>query len=61
MTATTTRDWTPTASELPPEGEVVETMVADGKVQNLVREGRRWFHDDMAMYVYYVPTYWRNP
>lgn len=61
MTATTTRDWTPTASDLPPEGEVVETMDSGGHVQKLVCKGNRWFFTDMSMYIYYVPTYWRKP
>ncbi len=59
--STATRDWTPTAGELPPEGEVVETMDSGGAVQNLIREGGLWFFTDMSMYVYYVPKYWRKP
>ncbi len=56
-----TQNWTPTERELPPEGEVVETMVGDGKVSLLVYQDGRWFHADMVMYVYYVPKYWRKP
>jgi hypothetical protein len=45
--------------ELPPEGEVVESVSASGLVQNLKREGHLWFVPDGSMYVYYTPVAWR--
>jgi hypothetical protein len=47
-----------------PDGEVVETMINDGRgirnVVKLIRRGRLWFFEDMSMYVYYEPTHWRR-
>jgi hypothetical protein len=54
-------DWTRTADAVPPEGEVVLAMDSGGHVHRLKRQGRLWFVEDGAMYVYFVPTYWRRP
>lgn len=57
------RSWYRCSSQLPPEGEVVETKIddADGirNHQVLKRQGRLWFFPDGSMYVYYTPTHWR--
>ena len=50
--------WHQTATELPPDGEVVEVMNGD-QVTTLVRQGRLWFFPDCSMYVYYTPRVWR--
>lgn len=54
--------WTRITDALPPEGQRVETMIADEDgVRNeayLKRQGGMWFLDD-GMYVYYRPTHWR--
>lgn len=54
--------WIMCGSKLPPEGEVVNTKIDDGKgvrnVQALKRRGRLWFLPDGSMYVYYTPTHW---
>jgi hypothetical protein len=55
--------WTLLSEKLPPEGEVVMTVIADGgdirNEQQLVRKGNLFFFEDMSMYVYYRPTHWR--
>lgn len=57
-------DWIFCVSELPPDGEVVDTKIDDqdglrneGKLK---RQGRLWFFPDGSMYVYYTPTHWRR-
>lgn len=55
------KDWTQTVLQLPPDNKVVETMDSGGHVQNLIRKGNLWWFDDMSMYVYYVPKFWRLP
>lgn len=56
--------WIKTAEELPPEHEVVETKIDDGKgcrnVGRLYRYKGLWFLPDGSMYVYYTPTHWRR-
>lgn len=56
------RFWTRVNDELPPEGEIVDTMISDiGGERNrqaLKRRGRLWFVPDDSMYVYYTPTHW---
>lgn len=58
------RPWTPTKTDLPPEGVEVETKIHDSNgcrnEQTLKRQGRPWFFPDGSMYVYYVPTHWRK-
>ena len=57
-----TVNWTPMTHELPPEGEVVMTRIADPdgirNEQKLKREGGLYFFPDGSMYVYYTPTHW---
>ena len=55
------KDWIPTAQQLPPDDKVVETMDSGGHVQDFIRQGHLWWFDDMSMYVYYVPKFWRLP
>lgn len=45
--------------ELPPEGELVDTISPSGIVQQMRRKGRLWFFDDMSAYVYFTPEFWR--
>lgn len=51
--------WKITACELPPEGELVDTMTAGGLRQSLKRQGALWFVKSGDMYVYYTPVYWK--
>lgn len=55
--------WNSTSQSLPPEKEVVETMICDERgsrnEQALYRQGSLWFISDGSMYVYYQPTHWR--
>ena len=57
-------DWIPCARELLKEGKAVLTKICDRdgcrNEQQLVRQGRLWFFPGMSMYVYYVPTHWRE-
>jgi len=58
--------WMETTKSLPAIGEVVETKIDDGVARNeqLLKRGgsngRLWFFPDGSMYVYYVPTHWRQ-
>ena len=56
------RYWNRTATILPPEKQVVDTMISDiggeRNHQQLKRQGRLWFYPDGSMYVYYTPTHW---
>lgn len=56
--------WIEVAAELPPENEVVETVIDDGRGRRnewpLKRQGRHWWLPDGSMYVYYTPTHWRR-
>ena len=58
-----TEDWIRTAERLPPEGEIVETKIDDGRyirnVQRLKRRGSLWYFPGGSMYVYYTPTHWK--
>lgn len=55
--------WVATRDHTPPAGLLVDTKIdAGGQIRNertLRLEGNLWFSDDMATYVYYVPTHWR--
>jgi len=53
------QNWTPTERELPPDGEVVETMDSGGNEQDLRRQGNLFWFPDGSMYVYYVPKFWK--
>lgn len=57
-------EWVECSQSLPPDGEIVETKIDDGrKCRNecrLKRQGRLWFFEDESMYVYYTPTHWRR-
>ena len=57
-------DWLETKKLLPKEGREVETKIDDHNgvrnEGNLKRQGNLWFHPDMSMYVYYIPTHWRE-
>ena len=54
-------NWIPITRQLPKEGEVVETKVAnpDRNIQDLKYVPPHWYFPDMSMYVYYEPTHWR--
>lgn len=52
--------WKYTDRELPRPGVVVRTMDSSGREQDLKLSGRLWFFPDASMYVYYVPTFWRE-
>lgn len=56
--------WIAVADELPPNGEIVETKVDDKdgarNVQTLRLRGGLWWLPDDTLYVYYVPTHWRE-
>ncbi len=45
--------------ELPPEGELVDTISPGGVAQQIRRKGGLWFFADMSMYVYFTPEFWR--
>ena len=59
--STTPTDWKPINTA--PEKVVVLTKIDDEhgerNIARLKREGRLWWMDDGAMYVYYTPTHWR--
>ena len=55
--------WISVKQSIPAEGKKVLTKIDDvdgvRNEQVLIRKGRLWFHEDMSMYVYYIPTHWR--
>ena len=55
--------WIKVDSLVPPVDEVVETKIDDSdgcrNEQTLVFHKNLWFHSDLSMYVYYIPTHWR--
>jgi hypothetical protein len=57
-------DWRRVSESLPPDGTEVETKVDDEKgcrnVQTLIHHDHLWWIPDNRMYVYYVPTHWRE-
>jgi hypothetical protein len=57
-------EWTPIAKELPPDGEIVNTIISDGNglrnEQLLRRKANLWWFPDDSMYVYYCPTHWKT-
>lgn len=56
-------EWIACSEQWPPDGQIVETKIDDGKrvrnVQRLKVRGRLWWTPDGVVYVYYVPTHWR--
>lgn len=46
-----------------PEGQILETCVIQGSdirmQQRLIKKKNLWWHTDMSMYVYYIPTHYR--
>lgn len=62
-------DWTP-VSEPPDTDRAVETKIHDKdgirneqRLRNVRRPGAArglWYREDMSMYVYYIPTHWRD-
>lgn len=56
-------EWNITKDNTPYEGVRVNTKIDDENgirnEQILIYKGGRWWHKDMAMYVYYTPTHWR--
>lgn len=56
-------NWIECAKQLPPEHQIVATVIDDDKgrrnEQTLKRIGGLWFVPDGSMYVYYCPTHWR--
>lgn len=65
---TTQAQWTPTATELPPEGVEVETMQYDfSSPVTLSRHGQSWVHSSetakggvFRIVVNYTPRLWRR-
>ena len=59
-----TAEWVSCAATLPPENQLVDTVIDDAQGRrnqaNLKRRGNLWFTPDGGMYVYYTPTHWRN-
>lgn len=52
--------WERTASKLPPEDKLVNTLSEGGIEAKLKRQGNLWFVEDGSMYVYYTPVFWKN-
>lgn len=56
--------WYLTSQKLPPENVVVDTKIDDTRgcrnETRLYRQGNLWFLEDGSMYVYYVPTHWKE-
>lgn len=57
-------EWIDVKERLPMNGIIVDTKIDKGEVvtneQQLKRSGNLWFFPDGSMYVYYVPTHWKN-
>jgi hypothetical protein len=57
-------DWISTKEGLPNEGIVVMTKIDDENgirnTQALKRVSGLWFFPDDSMYVYYMPTHWKQ-
>ena len=56
--------WYKTSDKLPKENVLVDTKIEDingtRNCQQLFRKGNLWFLADGSMYVYYVPTHWKE-
>lgn len=56
--------WIRIIDRLPPENKEVETKIDDDmgvrNEQPLKRVSKLWFYPDGSMYVYYIPTHWRE-
>lgn len=59
-----TKPWTRCLDSEPPENKVVNTKIHDASgCRNealLYRQGRLWYFPDHSMYVYFMPTHWRE-
>lgn len=59
------RYWHRTTTILPPDNQIVDTMISDiggeRNQQQLKRRGRLWYYPDDSMYVSYIPTHWSEP
>ena len=55
----TETNWNATNSLLPPEGEVVWTLDSGGYARKLIYKNNLWWFDDMSMYVYFIPVFWK--
>jgi hypothetical protein len=57
-------EWHATVQSLPPENEVVMTVIDDAKGRRnerlLKRQGVMWFCPDGQLYMYYTPTHWKE-
>ena len=53
-------NWTPTARELPPEGELVYAMDRGGAVMKLYLKAGLWWVESGEMYVYLTPVFWHR-
>lgn len=58
MSTSTSPDWTP-GEVVPPEGTLVDAIRTDGKTVRLKFSKGLWFFEDMSMYVYFVPQFYR--
>jgi hypothetical protein len=58
----TEQQWIECKTQLPQEGETVETKIHDEhgerNITPLKPRGRLWYYPDDSMYVYYAPTHW---
>lgn len=56
--------WYKTSERLPEEGIIVDTKIEDEhgcrNMQQLYRRGNLWYLADGSMYVYYIPTHWKD-
>ena len=60
MSTPTSKDWYPTERYQPADGDEVDAMDSGGHVQRLVLKDGLWWFPDFSMYVYYIPTFWRE-
>lgn len=54
------QNWISTKKSLPRDGDIVQAMDSSGNVQLLYKKGNLWWLADGSMYVYYVPTFWKE-
>lgn len=54
------KNWTKTATLLPKQGQLVETISEGGISHKLKLHGKLWFVEDGSTFVYYTPTMWRE-
>jgi hypothetical protein len=54
--------WISVKDKLPDEGVLVDCLLGNRRVvTQLKRYGNLWFVPDGSMYVYYVPSFWKEP